>query len=109
MPKMDRIDEVVEAALVDYLECCDAGEVVNKEEFLCKYPNAADQLRAFFDMEDQVDLAVAGNSIKATDFPGTRCPPWPLPPRFTYVTRLGQGGMGVVVGAIQRDLNRKVA
>lgn len=99
----------LDLALVEYLDRCDAGEVVDTEQFLAKYKEVADELRLYFQTADMVESALLDGTQtrKANVRPKFEAPR--LPARFSYVARLGQGGMGVVYGAIQLDLNRRVA
>ena len=47
-------DSRVEAALREYLERVDRGEPVDREEFLARHAQIADQLRSFIAAEDEV-------------------------------------------------------
>lgn len=89
----------------EYLAELEAGRRPDRQAFLSRYPELADQLSECF---DGIDLA---QSLR---------PPVPVPPLqpefiasplgdFQILHEIGRGGMGVVYEAIQLSLGRRVA
>lgn len=89
----------------EYLAELEAGRRPDRQAFLTRYPELADQLSECF---DGIDLA---QSLR----PSVPVPP--LQPEFTasplgdfqILHEIGRGGMGVVYEAIQLSLGRRVA
>jgi WD40 repeat protein len=118
-----RLDEVVTA----YLKAVEAGEAVDRNEWLARYPDLAEQLAAFFAAQEQVDRLVAplreeppaepaaAGSEAPTGGPSTCVPESPCPEKVRYfgdyelLEEIARGGMGVVWRARQVSLNRIVA
>jgi WD40 repeat protein len=101
--------------LAAYLEALDAGWAPPREQLLARYPALADELRAFFTNQDQVqDLA---GPLRAPT-PGTSqdgdadAVPWSVGGTYgdyELLEVVARGGMGVVYRARQISLNRVVA
>lgn len=119
--RLQQLDEVI--AL--YLEAVELGPPPDQGEWLERYPQLADELRAFFADQDQFDTMVA--PLRAAVTPPRRgLPGEPLtislvatspsagsgPCRFgdyELLEEIARGGMGVVYRARQLRLNRTVA
>src|ERR1043166_927148 len=89
----------LEAILAAYIQAEESGEAPDHASWLERYPNLADELRAFFDSRQRVPRI------------------WPEQSRFTTPCRFGEyelleeiahGGMGVVYKARQLRPNRIV-
>jgi WD40 repeat protein len=109
-------DDPLDAAIADYLQQVEAGEVPDRDAFLTRFPDLAGRLRAFFADYDRLDrragdLRLSADPNRTSDLPG---PAGPLP-RVRYfgdyelLETIAQGGMGVVYKARQVSLNRVVA
>ena len=118
----DQLNEV----LLAYVEATEAGQKLDREEWLANHPDLRDDLAAFFTSYDQVERLAA---------PLRQCGTWsadgttsvesmaPLPPSsadvlhanlgqlgdFRLIREVGRGGMGVVYEAEQLSLHRRVA
>jgi serine/threonine-protein kinase len=121
--RQQRLDEVI----AEYLEAVDAGQTLNPDEWLARFPDLAEPLANFFAEEGWVHglLAVRGpeSGISSQKPEGSTptppssdfCPPTPeadAPPDFgdyELVEEIARGGMGVVYRARQKSLNRFVA
>jgi eukaryotic-like serine/threonine-protein kinase len=111
-------EERVNEAVAEYLEAAEAGRAPDRDDFLARHPDLADELRAFLDDRDRFAQA-AGQLGSATPHdPGSlsevpSAALAPEPPRsfgdYELVEEMARGGMGVVYRARQVSLNRTVA
>jgi WD40 repeat protein/serine/threonine protein kinase len=115
-----RLDEVIAA----YLEAVEAGRAPDREAWLARHAELADELRAFLANHDRMGhvaaplraLATAGAPVSEapTLAPG-ETHSGPLPGKVRYfgdyelLGEIARGGMGVVYRARQMSLNREVA
>src|SRR5579871_4359089 len=126
----------VDAIIADYLRAIDAGNPPERSELLAKYPQFADELRAFFDDLDGVEQAAAPlREIAMPKDPANAetLPPPPSNPAdvstlapqadsskgplgvvryfgdYELLEEIARGGMGVVYKGRQVSLNRIVA
>jgi eukaryotic-like serine/threonine-protein kinase len=95
--------------LADFLLRLDRGEAVDRERLLSEHPEAAEDLRRFFEDSDAVEQFAASTfdwppseRADGPDLAGTRFRDLDL------VRELGRGGMGVVYLARQAGLERFV-
>jgi serine/threonine-protein kinase len=106
------LDEVIFA----YLEAVDTGQDPERDRWLERHPDLADELRLFFTDQDKVkrwteplrtvaadDTPKVSGGPPATDTAGRGIADYEL------LEEIGQGGMGVVYRARQVSLNRPVA
>jgi serine/threonine-protein kinase len=116
-----RRDERVNEAIAAFLEAAEAGRAPDREAFLARYPDLADELRAFLADRERFRQA-AEQLCSAPSVPAdgiTQVPemaPSPaLPPKvrhfgdYELLEEIAHGGMGVVWKARQVSLNRVVA
>jgi serine/threonine-protein kinase len=100
-PHEDRLDE----AIAEYLEAVDAGRPLDRDEWLARHPDLADDLRAF--------LAHREGFIRAADVLAAPAPSLLGTIRYfgdyELLEEIARGGMGVVYRARQISLNRIVA
>src|SRR5262245_36275667 len=110
-------DARVDEAIAVYLEAAEAGTEPDRAAFLARYPDLAEELRAFFaDRAQFRQLAAAtGLPTEAGTPPPTEVPS-PAPPQkvryfgdYELLEEIARGGMGVVYRARQVSLNRVVA
>ncbi|HEX4071732.1 MAG TPA: SUMF1/EgtB/PvdO family nonheme iron enzyme [Planctomycetaceae bacterium] len=128
-----RTDPRIQAALREYLERVDRGEVVNREEFLSRHAEIAAALRSFFAAEEplrkmaatKVSEERAGVSTRSIAAQGQETVPPKAKPdrspgtsgsalagqfgRYQIIRALGRGAMGAVYLAEDSQLKRKVA
>jgi WD40 repeat protein len=104
--------ERLDAVLAEYLQAVDAGQAPDRQEWLGRHPDLAEELAAFLSNQKQIDrLAVPGDPA-ATLAPGETAGPGT---RVRYLgdyellAEIARGGMGVVYRARQVSLNRIVA
>jgi WD40 repeat protein len=100
-----RLNEVILA----YVKALDAGQPIDRQEWLDRYPDLAPELLAFFAGLDQVDSLIG-------PVPETLSPTQPFRRKtipsfgpFEDLTWIGEGGMGVVYQAWQKSPHKLVA
>ncbi|MDX1943864.1 MAG: protein kinase [Pirellulaceae bacterium] len=108
-----RLDEV----LAEYLRAVEAGQTVDRDQFVAAHPDVAEDLRSFFRNRDAMQ-SLAAPLRAAADTP-TIGPSGEAtlhgPPKVRYfgdyelLEEIARGGMGVVYKARQVSLNRTVA
>jgi len=117
-------DDLVDAAVEEYLRRVDDGEAVDQASFLAAHPDSMDALRSFFDTLCLINL-LAGRSPAAVTHPprvgdssiaesqSTPQMPWTSLPavfgRYFVEKLIGCGGMGAVYRAHDTQLDRPVA
>src|SRR6516165_6481665 len=97
-------------ALDDYLAALEAGDAPDKDAFLARYPELAEDLVACLASLDFIRRA----SVKAAPGPQESAPPegagaYRVLGDFRIVREIGRGGMGIVYEAEQLSLGRRVA
>ncbi len=105
-------DPRVTDAMEAYLSQLEAGRMPNREEFLARYPEIADQLEGQLEgLEFLHRLApqAVGTKTDATDPADDRIGSRATLGDFRLIRQIGRGGMGVVYEAEQLSLGRKVA
>src|SRR5262245_51109209 len=105
----ERINEVI----ADYLDAIAEGRRPDRQGLLARYPDLADELRAFFADQDRLAEAAKGWA-PATASPGEPAADTSLGTvryfgDYELLEEVARGGMGVVYRARQVSLNREVA
>jgi hypothetical protein len=115
-----RLDELIAA----YLEAVEAGRAPDRDEWLARHPDLADELRRFFVNHDRMaqvgePLRVAAAVEPPTSEAATLAPGAPATDPalgkvryfgdYELLEEIARGGMGVVYRARQVSLNREVA
>src|SRR5262245_20524956 len=65
-------EQNLQEALLEFLRAVDAGQAPDREEFLRRHPDLADQLRSYFADHDGVDQFV--RPLRAEDTPRSEVP-----------------------------------
>jgi WD40 repeat protein/tRNA A-37 threonylcarbamoyl transferase component Bud32 len=114
-----RLEEVLE----EYMRRLDRGEVVDRDQFLARHPELADELRSYFAGTDEVEHfrrpqeRVTPASPSNCGLPQTcgleETPPVGCEGRrvgdYELLEQIGYGGMGIIYKARQISLQRLVA
>src|SRR5262245_18552863 len=96
----DRLEE----AVAEYLKAIDAGQPPDRDVWLRRYPDLADELPAFF--ADQASFARLAGPVRHGEAPGISVR---YLGDYELLDEIARVGMGVVWKARQVSLNRVVA
>jgi tetratricopeptide (TPR) repeat protein len=111
LPSTPSREDLVDAAIADWLEAAEAGNVPDSHEFLARHPDLVDELTAFLSDRARFDRLAA--RIETAAYPQRTEPAVEPPGRrlgdFEIVREIGHGGMGIVYEARQLSLKRTVA
>ena len=91
-----------------YLAELEAGRRPERQEFVARFPDLADELAPYLDAIDMVHAVPLRGSPRGQDTTDESLPAEPLGD-FRLVREIGRGGMGVVYEAVQLSLGRRVA
>ena len=104
-------DELVDAAIADWLEALEQGQDPDSREFLARHPDLIDELTTFLSDRQRFDRLAARVAPAAA--PLRSQPPCEPAGRrlgdFEIIREIGRGGMGIVYEALQISLKRSVA
>lgn len=109
-----RHEEIVVQALQECQAAIDAGELLDREAILAKYPSIRDELSACLEGLEllrpvrEMDATTPSNNNSRTSV-GQSLSPLATLGDFRIERELGRGGMGVVYEAEQLSVGRKVA
>src|SRR5262249_36144978 len=95
----------MDAALGAYFDAAAAGQPLDRDEFLGRHQDLAEELARVFAAEARMDVLTA--PLRPPAPPGL--PETPTPGAYEVLGELGRGGMGIVYRARQTGLNRLVA
>jgi WD40 repeat protein len=123
VPPNSSLPSLPDSVLEEYMQRLDSGEVVDREQFLARHPECAEELRSYFAGSDEVERLGRRAESDRPGLPPTTALPEPGPaeggPRtkdevrrvgdYELLEQIGQGGMGVIYKARQRSLSRLVA
>lgn len=97
-------------AVQEYLAALEAGRRPDRQEFLARHPDLADQLSGCLDALEFVHSAAESlHPPAAPSGPHTDLSPMTALGDFRLVREVGRGGMGIVYEAEQVSLDRRVA
>jgi WD40 repeat protein/tRNA A-37 threonylcarbamoyl transferase component Bud32 len=117
--RLGQLEEVLE----EYMRRLDRGEVVNRDQFLARHPDLANELRSYFAATDEVEQLRRPQEVETPASPHCvgqpqTCgleepPPVSVEGRrvgdYELLEPIGYGGMGIIYKARQIHLQRLVA
>src|SRR5260221_8327986 len=111
VPQTPSRDELVDAAIADWLEGSEAGQAPGARDFLARYPDLVQELKVFLADRERFDRLAAKvapanfshRAILCSEPAGRRLGD------FEVIREIGRGGMGIVYEARQISLKRPVA
>lgn len=110
-PRTPSRDELVDAAIADWLEAVEEGQTPDTQEFLARHPDLVEELTTFLADRNRFDR-MAARVARTAGLPPTATPAEQAGRRlgdFEIVREIGRGGMGIVYEARQISLKRTVA
>jgi serine/threonine protein kinase/tetratricopeptide (TPR) repeat protein len=124
----DDLEARIAGVIAAFHRALDAGKPVSPEEWLCRYPDLADELRDYFAAQEELAHVatplrrvaraegdstprLGGTQPEGAPPAGTGEPgmPFSLFGDYELLEEIGRGGMGVIYRARHRSLNRLVA
>ena len=111
VPQIPSREELVDAAIADWLEAAEEGRVPDSREFLARHPDLVEELTAFLADREHFDR-LAARVAPTAGLQRATTPAEPAGRRlgdFEIVREIGRGGMGIVYEAQQISLKRTVA
>lgn len=102
-------EDVVVRALQDCQAAIDAGEAIDRQAILAKYPEIRDELSACLDGLEWMRRSATDGNKSVDEASAAAVTPLATLGDFRIVRELGRGGMGVVYEAEQLSVGRKVA
>jgi tetratricopeptide (TPR) repeat protein len=111
VPQIPSREDLVDAAIADWLEAAEIGQAPDSREFLARYPDLVEELAAFLADREHFDRRAARVAPTA----GLQPPSAPAESAgrrlgdFEIICEIGRGGMGIVYEARQVSLKRPVA
>ena len=99
-----------EVVLAEYLDRTDRGECHDRQQLMREHPEAAEELREFFDDLDTIGLALGDTSQPAIGSAAATADGLPRDfGSYLLLEKIGAGGMGEVYKAEHRHMERVVA
>ena len=101
----------LETVMAEYIRACDAGAAPDRQVFLERYPELAEDLRDFFSQRDHLNQLAGpirglGDALTQSVGPGKHIS---YVGDYELLEEVARGGMGVVYKARQKTLGRIVA